>query len=199
MVFWVCTIILLANFCGGLTSTALFAFERPSPPRTLVQKPSFRLFLMSEFILGTGAVYYHSVQGVQASSEDISIWIAAAFMAPLLAIIGSQIVKVALAGRLEAREKAWEESPQGRQWAADLMAEANANMGMVDDGEDGDEVFEDDKGDVIDEKAKTFADDDLFDPEEDVIDEKAKTFADDDLFDPEEDVEEVYFKDKDMI
>jgi hypothetical protein len=179
MVFWICTIILLANFCGGLMSTAIFAFEKPSPPRTLAQKPSFRLFLMSEFFLGTGAIYYHSLQGIQASNEDISIWVAAAFMAPLLAIIGSQIVKVALAGRIEAREKAWEESPEGRQWAADVMAEANSNMGMVDDGEDGDKVFEDTK--------------------EDVIDEKSTAFSDDDLFDPEDDVEEEYFKDKDMI
>jgi hypothetical protein len=160
-------------------SAALFAFEKPSPPRTLAQKPSFRLFLMSEFFLGTGAVYYYSVQGASASNEDISTWIAAAFMAPLLAIIGSQIVRVVLAGRLEAREKAWEESPEGRQWAADIMAEANAKLGVIDDGEGEDEVFEDIKRDVIDEKAKIF--------------------ADDDLFDPDEDTEEVYFKDKDML
>jgi hypothetical protein len=84
-----------------------------------------------------------------------------------------------LAGRLEAREKAWEESPEGRQWAADIMAEANAKLGVIDDGEGEDEVFEDIKRDVIDEKAKIF--------------------ADDDLFDPDEDTEEVYFKDKDML
>jgi len=168
MVIWVCAILLLANFCGGLMSTALYAFEKPSPPRTLAQKPSFRLWLLSELFLGISAVYYHSMQGMNASNEDISIWIASGFMAPLLAVIGSQMVRVALAGRLAARKKAWEESPAGRQWAADVMAEANANMGTVDGDADDDEVFEDVKGEVIDEKPKTYADDDLFEPEEDV-------------------------------
>jgi hypothetical protein len=89
MVLWLCAILLLGNFCGGLISTSIFAYEKPSPPRTMVQKPSFRLFLKAELFLGTGFIYYYSVQGVKASSEDTSIWIAAALMAPLLAIIGS--------------------------------------------------------------------------------------------------------------
>ncbi|MEX2451333.1 MAG: hypothetical protein WD407_10805 [Rhodospirillales bacterium] len=107
MVQMVCLVMLLGNLVGGLLSSTLHAFEKPAPPRKTHQKPSVRLFVIGEIIFVVFAVYFHGMVKPHITNWELGYWIATFLMAPLFAIVGSQISKIALAEKLAANRKSW--------------------------------------------------------------------------------------------
>ncbi|MEQ8195565.1 MAG: hypothetical protein RIB59_13855 [Rhodospirillales bacterium] len=102
-----CLVMLLGNLVGGLLSSVLHAFETPAAPRKILQKPSVRLFVIGEIVFIAFAVYFHVMVKPTITNWEIGYWIATGLMAPLFAVVGSQISKIALAEKLAANRRAW--------------------------------------------------------------------------------------------
>ncbi len=108
MIQMTCLVMLLGNLVGGLLSTVLFAFEKPAAPRKYIEKPSARLFIISECLLIAFAFYFHSTVKANITSWEIGYWVATILMAPLFAFVGSQISKITFKEKLAANQRAWE-------------------------------------------------------------------------------------------
>ena len=57
----VCALALMGNFAGGLFSNIILSFGRPIFERSMTQRMSFRLTLVSELFLIIYIAYYHTV------------------------------------------------------------------------------------------------------------------------------------------
>ena len=141
MIQMTCLVMLLGNLVGGLLSTVLHAFEKPAPPRTFFAKPSARLFIIGEVLFISFAFYFLSMIKTDFSSWDIGYWIATTLMAPMFAIVGSQISKIALAEKLALNKKVWEniEAKQKAKAAAkkkeeETLNDKDANLTKLKDG-----------------------------------------------------------------
>jgi len=78
------------------------------------------------------------------SNWDIGFWVATALMAPLFAIVGSQISKIALAEKLALNKKSWakiEAKRKAKQAAAkkkqeeETLSDKTANLTKLEDGQ----------------------------------------------------------------
>ncbi|MEL0108142.1 MAG: hypothetical protein VW802_14500 [Rhodospirillaceae bacterium] len=150
MVQMACLVMLLGNLVGGLISTVLHAFEKPAPPRKFFEKPSARLFIIGEIVLIAFAIYFHSMVRTNFTNWDIGYWVATFLMAPLFAIVGSQISKIAFAEKLAQNKRAWnkiEAKKKAKKAAAkkkadETLSDEEANLTKLKEG-DGDGTLND--------------------------------------------------------
>jgi len=161
MVFFACIIILAANFGGGILSTVLYAFESAVVVRKMSDKPSFRLFVMSEVVFVVFLLYYYTVAGGRLINTEVGFWAASIVIAPLLAVIGAQIGRFAMWSRLKEKEAAIEKLEAKEKVKAREEARLARAAKAADASQKGkDEFLKDDGLMSVDEKAKFYKDDD---------------------------------------
>lgn len=171
MVQMACLVMLLGNLVGGLLSTVLHAFEKPAAPRIFIHKPSARLFVISEIVFIAFAVYFHTIDKHNFTNWEMGYWIATILMAPIFAIVGSQISKIALAEKLAANRRAWQKIDAKRKAKAaeqtkkdvamkkdeKTLDDETANLTKLNEGKDGGPL-----SDIEAELTKLEEDDDNF-------------------------------------
>ncbi len=150
MVQMACLVMLLGNFVGGLLSTVLHAFEQPAPERKYIQKPSFRLFVIGMIVFISVAVYFHSMVKTQITNWEYGYWIATGLMAPMFAIAGSQISKIALADKLAWNRTEWQKIEAKQKAKA---AEQKSSDKTLDDETAGVTKLKDDSEQALDDEA----------------------------------------------
>ena len=176
MVQMACLVMLLGNLIGGLVSTVLFAFDKPAAPRKYIEKPSARLFIISEVILIAFAFYFHSTVKLNITSWEIGYWVATILMAPLFAFVGSQISKITFKEKLAANQRAWEKimakrkaqeeekakKASGNNKVGETLSEEDANLTKLDVRKDGG-TLDGIEADVtkLEEEEETFFDDSM--------------------------------------
>ena len=101
----ICALVLMANFAGGLFTSIIHAFGGPIKPSKLTQRTSFRLALVTELFLIIYVIYYHTVLFPGIETAQIIYWAFIVLASPLLAAIGSQLIYVALAAKIEELKK----------------------------------------------------------------------------------------------
>ncbi len=101
----VSTVLLLANFAGGLFSNIILAFGGPIREKKMVQRASFRMAIVSELFLIIYIVYYHMALDIPLEAAAIIYWVFILLASPLLAAIGAQLIYVALSDKIQALEK----------------------------------------------------------------------------------------------
>ena len=91
IVAYLCILILLGNFMGGLISNILLALRgSPIVKRKLTNHMSFRLTLTSELCLVVYVIYYHAVLITEITWTQAFYWLFVLLAAPLLAALGAQ-------------------------------------------------------------------------------------------------------------
>lgn len=104
---WIAVISLVlftGNLLGGILSALAFVNSSQLRPRPLSQRISFRLFLLSEFMLWVFVFFYHVFMIEEIILAHIVYWVSATMMLPLLAIIGSQMMLVVFSSKAKAKE-----------------------------------------------------------------------------------------------
>ena len=123
----ICAVLLLVNFAGGLFTSIIRAFGGPIKPTKLTQRTSFRLTLVAELFLLIYIVYYHTALDPGIELAQIIYWTFVVLAAPLLAAIGSQLIYVAMASKIDGLRK------EGRRLEG-MESEADSDQPMDDDG-----------------------------------------------------------------
>ena len=115
----------MANFAGGLFTSIIRAFGGPIKQSKLTQRTSFRLALVTELFLIIYVVYYHTVLFPGIETAQIIFWAFVILASPLLAAIGSQLIYVALAAKIQELQKEGRrlERQQGKDSVPDQVAE----------------------------------------------------------------------------
>ena len=176
MVQMACLVMLLGNLVGGLLSTVLHAYEHPAAPRNYINKPSARLFAIAELVFVGFAVYFHTLVKTNITNWEMGYWIATALMAPMFAVVGSQVSKIALKDKLAANRRAWQkieekrkakEAEQAKKASADnkvgeTLNDEAANLTKLEDGK-GDGTLDDKEAELtkLQEEEETFFDDSM--------------------------------------
>jgi len=104
---WIAVISLVlftSSLLGGILSALTFVNSNQLQPRPLTQRISFRLFLLSEFMLWVFVFFYHVFMIEEIILAHIVYWVSATMMMPLLAIIGSQLMLVAFSSKVKDKE-----------------------------------------------------------------------------------------------
>ncbi|MBF0251785.1 MAG: hypothetical protein HQL35_14280 [Alphaproteobacteria bacterium] len=104
---WIATISMLlfvSNLSGGILSALVFIYSPMLQKRPLVDRISFRLFIMSEVILLVFIFFYHVFMIETIQPDHMVYWASASLMMPLLAVIGSQLMQVIFAGKIKDKE-----------------------------------------------------------------------------------------------
>ncbi len=126
----ICSLVLLGNFAGGLFTSIIRSFGGPIHERKLTQRTSFRLTLVSELFLIIYIIYYHTVLVPGLETAELIYWVFIVLAAPLLAAIGSQLMYVAFAAKIEELKK------EGRKLdRAQLAAEGDGDEPGDNEGE----------------------------------------------------------------
>lgn len=127
----ICSLVLLGNFAGGLFTNIIRSFGGPIKSLSLTKRTPFRLALVSELFLIIYIVYYHTVLVPGIETAQIIYWVFIVLSAPLLAAIGSQLMYIAFAAKIEGlkkegrtldrlqRQEAGEETDDGEEVAGD--------------------------------------------------------------------------------
>lgn len=100
----ICSVLFLSNFFGGILAGFMFINAKSLVKPKLTERLSFRMFLLSEIVMVFAASYYHLFMIESIDVVHVIYWVTAGFMAPLLAVIGAQIVYVMFSGRIKAKE-----------------------------------------------------------------------------------------------
>lgn len=109
MQIWIATISALlfsGNLLGGILSALMHVNAKSVAQRPLMDRISFRLFLLSEVMLVVFVFFYHVFMIEDMTVSHIVYWFSAMLMMPLLAVIGSQGMLVAFSGKMKAKEQA---------------------------------------------------------------------------------------------
>ncbi|NQV85269.1 MAG: hypothetical protein HQ494_15765 [Rhodospirillales bacterium] len=128
--FFICALILMVNFAGGLFSNIIVSFGGPIHDQGLTKRTSFRLALVSELFLIIYIAYYHTVLVPGIETAEIIFWGFIVLAAPLLAAIGAQLTYVAFAKKIDGLKK------QGRQLERAQRDGERAQDRMDDDEDD---------------------------------------------------------------
>ncbi len=94
-------------FLGGILSALSFVNSNLVKPRPLSERISFRLFILAEVVLWIFVFFYHVFMIEEMILAHMVYWVSATLMAPLLAIIGSQLIMVVFGGKIRAKEEAY--------------------------------------------------------------------------------------------
>ena len=128
--FFICSVVLLINFAGGLFSNIILSFGGPIHERSMVSRTSFRLALVTELFLVVYIVYYHTVLVPGIETAEIIFWGFMVLAGPLLAAIGAQLTYVAFAKKIEDLKR------QGRQKERAEREEARGGGGGEEDADE---------------------------------------------------------------
>ena len=101
----VCAPALMGNFAGGLFSNIILSFGGPIFERSLTQRTSFRLTLVSELFLIIYIAYYHTVLVPGIETAQMIFWGFMVLASPLLAITGAQLTYVAFAKKIDSLKR----------------------------------------------------------------------------------------------
>ena len=112
----------MGNFAGGLFSNIILSFGGPIFERSMTQRTSFRLTLVSELFLIIYIAYYHTVLVPGIETAQMIFWGFMVLASPLLAITGAQLTYVAFAKKIASLKRKGERLE--RQQRKDNMAKA---------------------------------------------------------------------------
>ena len=101
----ICALALMGNFAGGLFSNIILSFGGPIFERSLTQRTSFRLTLVSELFLIIYIAYYHTVLVPGIETAQMIFWGFMVLASPLLAITGAQLTYVAFAKKIDSLKR----------------------------------------------------------------------------------------------
>ena len=118
----ICALALMGNFAGGLFSNIILSFGGPIFERSLTQRTSFRLTLVSELFLIIYIAYYHTVLVPGIETAQMIFWGFMVLASPLLAVTGAQLTYVAFAKKIDSLKRKGERLE--RQQRKDKMAKA---------------------------------------------------------------------------
>jgi len=101
LIIIVCVLLLLLNFSGGLFSNIILAFTNITYKLKRIERPSFRLAVVSEAALVIFIVYVHTALDPAIGTAQMIFWGFVVLASPLFAAFGAQLSYVALANRIE--------------------------------------------------------------------------------------------------
>lgn len=96
---------LMGIFAGGLFSNIILSFGGPIFERSMTQRTSFRLTLVSELFLIIYIAYYHTVLVPGIETAQMIFWGFMVLASPLLAITDAQLTYVAFAKKIDSLKR----------------------------------------------------------------------------------------------